>query len=417
MSGPKTLIALHRAGAAPGLAEALAARGVPVHVTRNMADTWLAVRNTAPEAVIVAPLSTDVDSVEFCSLMRLSGAPQGPAVLVLTDGPEFLEPRASAVDDYLPTAVDGEAALGRLRFAVARRAELSRLREEREQLRRQSMTDFKTGLFNDRCFAERSREEVSRARRQGQPLGVVMLDLDAFKAINDVHGHAFGDHSLRTFALHLRRNLRNFDISARMGGDEFAVLLPGTRVRDALLVAERIHTSLSGLNIEFDERHAVLSVSMGVAAWSPQGDAVFDHTLRDADTALLLAKQQGRGRIAICEDGVSRLHAEAGAAEAGGTAAASATASAGKGPAKTPAKAPSVLAAPSAIRPAPAAGLPFPPLASPAAAATTNGARPAPGVKPVAPPSLPGAASRSPPPPAGSRGDTRGRPRRGRSGS
>jgi len=308
MSGPRTLIALHRAGVAPGLADGLAARGVPVKVTRNMADTWLAVRDTLPQAVIVAPLSSDIDSVEFASLMRLSSGLQGPAVLVLTDGPGFLEPCAASVDDYLPTAVGGEEAVGRLRLAVARRSELLRLREEREQLRRQSMTDFKTGLFNDRCFAERSREEVSRARRQGQPVGVLMIDLDGFKALNDAHGHAFGDHALRTFAAHLRRNLRNFDISARMGGDEFAVLLPGTRVADALHVAERLHGSVSGLALELEGRRAILSTSMGVAAWTPQGELVFEHSLRDADTALLLAKQQGRGRIAVCEDGVSRLH-------------------------------------------------------------------------------------------------------------
>jgi len=313
------LIALHGAGAAPGLADGLAARGVPVRVTRNMADTWLAVRDTAPQAVIVAPLSSDIDSVEFASLMRLSSGPAGPAVLVLTDGPEFLEPCAASVDDYLPTDVDGATALGRLRLAVARRAELLRLREEREQLRRQSMTDFKTGLFNDRCFAERSREEVSRARRQAQPVGVLMIDLDGFKAINDVHGHAFGDHALRTFATHLRRNLRSFDISARMGGDEFAVLLPGTRTVDALSVAERIHASVSGLDIEYDGRRATLSVSMGVAAWSPAGEMVFEHTLRDADAALLLAKQQGRGRIAFCAEGVSRLHKAAGASEPAAT--------------------------------------------------------------------------------------------------
>ena len=323
------MIALHRAGVAPGLADGLAARGVPVQVTRNMADTWLAVRDTLPQAVVVAPLSSDIDSVEFASLMRLSSGLQGPAVLVLTDGPEFLEPCAASIDDYLPTGVGAEEATGRLRLAVARRSELLRLREEREQLRRQSMTDFKTGLFNDRCFAERSREEVSRARRQGQPVGVLMIDLDGFKALNDVHGHAFGDHSLRTFATHLRRNLRNFDVSARMGGDEFAVLLPGTRVTDALHVAERLHNSVSGLRIESDGRQAILSVSMGVAAWSPQGDLVFEHTLRDADTALLLAKQQGRGRIAACEDGVSRLHPQAGAGGAASELVAAAGAGAG----------------------------------------------------------------------------------------
>jgi diguanylate cyclase (GGDEF)-like protein len=325
MSGPRTLLALHRPGAGAGLADGLGARGFPVEVTHNMAATWQSVRREAPEAIVLAPLSQDTESVEFSSLLRLAAGSGGPSLIVLTDGPDFLEERIAAIDDFLPTHIDVPDAARRVRFAVARRAALLRLREEREQLRQQSMTDFKTGLFNDRCFAVRSREEVSRARRQGQPLGVMMIDLDGFKAINDVHGHAFGDHALRSFATQLQRNLRNFDISARTGGDEFAVLLPGTRLLDAVRVAERLHAGLSGLTIEHEGRRAILSLTMGVASWAPQTEATFEQVVHGADAALLAAKGQGRGRIGVQEDGAVRLVSAAGTAASASAAAGSDT--------------------------------------------------------------------------------------------
>jgi diguanylate cyclase (GGDEF)-like protein len=315
MTGPRILLALHRPGTPAGLAEGLTARGLQVEVTRNMASTWQTVRDGHPEAVLLAPVTQDTESPEFTSLIRLAAGGGGPALIVLTDRPDFLEERIASIDDFLPLAVDTESAVRRTRFAVARRAAMARLREEREQLRRQSMTDFKTGLFNDRCFAERSREEVSRSRRQNLPLGVLMMDFDAFKAINDEHGHAFGDHALRHFARQLRRNLRNFDIAARMGGDEFAVMLPGARLADTVRVAERLRRAIGVLDLEHGGHRATLSISLGVGAWTPQGEASFEQVVDGADSALLAAKQRGRSRVAVWEDGQVRLH-ETGPVEA-----------------------------------------------------------------------------------------------------
>jgi diguanylate cyclase (GGDEF)-like protein len=309
MTSPRILLALHRGDLGSSLVEGLPVRGLRVEVSRNMAETWVLVRQGQPDAVVLAPLSTDVGSAEFTSLLELAASPGGPAILVLTDDPAYLEGHIESVDDFLHPDMDPDLAARRVSFALARKAAIARLQTERADLLRQTITDFKTGLFNDRYFAKRSREEVSRARRQDQPIGVLMIDFDGFKAINDVHGHAFGDHTLTTFAECLRRSLRDFDVAARVGGDEFAVLLPGTHLGDAAGIAERIRATVSSLPIEHEGRRTALSVSIGVAGWSPTTETSLDASLRGADQALLQAKALGPGRICLFEHDTVRPHA------------------------------------------------------------------------------------------------------------
>jgi diguanylate cyclase (GGDEF)-like protein len=303
MTGPRTLLALHQAGPADHLAGGLAALGFTVEVSRNMAATWISVRNQVPEAVVLAPLSRDTASAEFASLLELAAAHDGPALLVLTDDPAFLLGRIEAVNDFLPPDIGAERAARRVEFALARRRALARLHGERDRLLQQSITDFKTGLFNDRYFAQRSAVEASRARRQDLPVGVLMIDFDDFKAINDVHGHAFGDHALATFAAALRARLRDFDIPARMGGDEFAVLLPASALEDTVGVAERLRATVSALDLQHEGRRTALSVCIGAAAWQPRESLTLEQVLRGADAALLAAKAHGHGRIGVSERG------------------------------------------------------------------------------------------------------------------
>ncbi len=319
-SGPRLLLARHQPGTADGLAAALdglPALGFTVEDSRNMAVTWVTVRDRPPEAVLLAPLSRDVASAEFLSLIELCSAHGGPALLVLTDDPEFLVGRIDGIDDFLPTDISAERAARRVRFALARRRVVSHLRGERERLLQQSITDYKTGLYNDRHFAERGASELSRSRRQDLPLAVLMIDFDGFKAINDVHGHGFGDHALATFAVALRSRLRDFDIAARMGGDEFAVLLPSTRLEDAIGIAERLRAAVTGLDLTHDGRRAALSVSIGVAGWLPPEPHTLEQVLAQADAALLAAKAEARGRIGVHEHGAPRVLGQPVSAKAG----------------------------------------------------------------------------------------------------
>jgi diguanylate cyclase (GGDEF)-like protein len=138
----------------------------------------------------------------------------------------------------------------------------------------------------------RIREEIARARRDGTPLGAVILDLDDFKSVNDTRGHAAGDELLRTVANALQLELRPYDQVARYGGDEFVLLLPGSDEATTSAVAERCRDAIGG------------KCSIGVAAWHEGLDA--NGLLEQADRALMLAKRTGKGRVAVANPEVER---------------------------------------------------------------------------------------------------------------
>jgi diguanylate cyclase (GGDEF)-like protein len=166
-------------------------------------------------------------------------------------------------------------------------------------------TDYLTGLLNRRAFDLEFRDQCARARRSGLPLALAMFDLDHFKQINDRHGHAEGDRVLCDFATLLERELRGGDTLARVGGEEFAVVLFGVELDDGVAFAARIGRELQRMG---ERRDATLSTSAGVAALSaesPDPAAL----LLVADRALYAAKQAGRRRVAVWDGGVTRVQA------------------------------------------------------------------------------------------------------------
>jgi diguanylate cyclase (GGDEF)-like protein len=167
-----------------------------------------------------------------------------------------------------------------------------------QRLRWLSGTDRLTGLRNRGVFEERLVEELARARRAGQPLAVALLDIDGFKAFNDTHGHAGGDAALRTVADCLRHSVRQSDVLARHGGEEFAVLFPETSGEEALLRLDAIRAEVAAmpLRLAWKPRPLRLSFSGGVAAWPADGGDPGTLLCR-ADERLYDAKRRGRNCI------------------------------------------------------------------------------------------------------------------------
>jgi diguanylate cyclase (GGDEF)-like protein len=162
------------------------------------------------------------------------------------------------------------------------------------RLERQAAEDPLTGLANQRAFRHACAAELSRMGRVGGQASIVMLDLDKFKAINDIHGHPYGDQVLIDVARALRESIRDHDVAARMGGEEFAILLPDTDAAGALEIAERTRDAISRIR----GAHVTLSCSAGVASGSltegsPAG------LLELADAALYQAKRLGRDRTVM----------------------------------------------------------------------------------------------------------------------
>ena len=167
-----------------------------------------------------------------------------------------------------------------------------------ELVERQAVTDELTGLANVRAFHSILDREIERARRFENPLGLVMVDLDNFKRVNDEHGHQQGDEVLAGVAAVLRDFSRDIDAPARYGGEELAVVLPGTDVEGAELLAGRIREAIERLEVPLVEGRGSLRVtaSFGVAAL-PESAVDKDGLVAAADAALYAAKRGGKNRV------------------------------------------------------------------------------------------------------------------------
>jgi len=165
-----------------------------------------------------------------------------------------------------------------------------------DQARIEARVDSLTGLFNQRWMIEALEKEIRRAQRFGTALSVVMLDLDGLKTVNDQKGHAAGDCLLLHVAGRIKAVLRQFDGAARVGGDEFVVMLPATGLKGAQQVGRRLLQSIRDEVVRFNDHPLPITASVGVAEWRPGWDA---RTLIEAaDRAMYQAKRQGRDQAA-----------------------------------------------------------------------------------------------------------------------
>lgn len=167
-----------------------------------------------------------------------------------------------------------------------------------QQLQAAARTDAKTGLLNAAAWQREAGTELSRAQRNGDPLALLLVDLDHFKRVNDTFGHLVGDQVLIGIATTLCNQLRDYDIVGRFGGEEFVVLVPGADTVEACRVAERLRSRIKRLAVPAEDGSVTVTVSIGVALLRAHGEDLIE-LLAAADLALYRAKESGRDRVCL----------------------------------------------------------------------------------------------------------------------
>jgi diguanylate cyclase (GGDEF)-like protein len=178
--------------------------------------------------------------------------------------------------------------------------DITEKKENEEKLRELAVKDPLTGIFNRRYFMEQGKVEFERHRRYGQGLSMIMKDIDRFKSVNDRYGHDTGDRVLVRFTELGSAIVRESDIFARVGGEEFAVLLPATALADASAIAERLRTAQEKEKIVIDSDGLVVTLSCGVLECGKEVKS-FEDMVKKCDIALYRAKAEGRNRV-VCPD-------------------------------------------------------------------------------------------------------------------
>jgi len=245
-----------------------------------------------PDVILLDIIMPGMDGYEVCA--RIKSNPRWRDIPVLfitakTDETSLVRAYDVGGCDYVTKPFRSSELLARVRTQLEYRRAM-------EQLRHVAITDDLTGIYNRRAFFEAALRAFQRARERGTALGVLMLDLDHFKGINDRYGHGMGDQALRRFAETVRGLLLPKHVFGRLGGEEFALLAPGSNEAESIALAERVCQAVSAIRFDPPADDLSMTVSIGVAQIE-DGAADLDALLREADDLLFQAKHDGRNRV------------------------------------------------------------------------------------------------------------------------
>jgi two-component system cell cycle response regulator len=253
------------------------------------------------DLILLDILLPDTNGFEVCRQLRSTETGRGIPIVIITcldDMDSKVKSIELETDDFLIKPIVGRELQARVKILLEKKRQLDNLRSHYEKALDQAVVDWLTGLYNHGYFKKFLDLEIKKSLRARYPITLIMMDIDNFKTYNDTFGHPIGDVILQELAQVIRKSVREVDLVARYGGDEFAVVLPYSDGEGALRVAQRIDKAIRthSFSPKIPARGTQLTVSMGVA-WYPADAVHVDELIHTADQKLYGAKIKGKNQI------------------------------------------------------------------------------------------------------------------------
>lgn len=274
----------------------------------NSDDAISAARSGNVDLIIVSLSLQDTDGLRLCSHLRsMDESRQIPILILVDDTPDQMERLVRGLDlgvnDYLIRPVDQNELMARCRTQLRRKSYEDRLLTNYHLSMTLAVTDPLTGLYNRRYLESHLENLLQRAVMDDKPVGLLAMDIDHFKLVNDTHGHAVGDEVLKEFSTRIKRCVRFIDLAARTGGEEFVVIMPDSSLDTCMGVAERLREAIAEAAVKIPDQdlEIPITVSIGVSISRGAGDTMAN-LMKRGDEALYAAKNSGRNKVVSDED-------------------------------------------------------------------------------------------------------------------
>lgn len=294
----KVLIADDDALSRKILEDCLIEWGYDIVMANNGNEAWdILEKNDRPNMAVLDWMMPGMDGVDICGRLRQLSLPNYVYIILLTaknKREDVIKGLESGADDYIIKPFHHEELKSRLKIG-------QRIIELEHRILRLASTDYLTGLLNRRAFLERLERELNRCQREASPMGIIIMDIDHFKKVNDNYGHQAGDLVLQELSTTLVTLCRVYDFIGRYGGEEFIVCLPGADKWNTYQIAERMRSIVENKNTFLPGKGSPVSVtaSFGIASLEPGQRKNADRLINEADEALYRAKDQGRNQVVM----------------------------------------------------------------------------------------------------------------------
>ncbi|CAN5156069.1 PleD family two-component system response regulator [soil metagenome] len=298
-SGGRVLVVDDNARQAAKVVDELSREHRPV--VETSADAALLASRGMIDLMIVNIAAESFDGLRLIAQVRSAEPTRHLPILAIVETaerPRLLKALELGVNDILSRPIDSEELAARARTQIRRKRYTDFLREKLDYSLEMAVTDALTGLHNRRYMSGQLQAFMQRAAHGGDPVAVLVLDIDHFKSVNDGFGHDAGDEVLSEFAVRLATNVRAVDLPCRLGGEEFVVVMPDTSLEDAHRIADRIRRDIGSapFRVMGGKEHLTVTVSIGVAASLGAGDTP-EALLKRADEGVYEAKAAGRNQV------------------------------------------------------------------------------------------------------------------------